>query len=232
MCNAERDNIKRLDILSKELDIIPEVNHEQFLKLNIGGTTFLLLIDSIRRSEPTTFLTRFYRLSHDSRVKVADAYLHASDEYYFQRSPQMFDAIFQFYATGVVHRPPEACVAAFLGELDFWHINTSFIGSCCADIIHRKETTVRGEVENVNDTTFDSLVFGKLRRRMWTFLEKPGSSTHAKGYQMLSTLFVAISVMTMSFGTIPDFQIIQYVSTQHNETVQVADGTVNLRGKS
>lgn len=46
---------------------------------------------------------------------------------------------------------------------------------------------------------------------MWTFLERPGSSLQAKAFELSSTLFVAISVMGLSFGTIPEFQIIQYM---------------------
>lgn len=50
-------------------------------------------------------------------------------------------------------------------------------------------------------------MFGHVRRRMWTFLERPGSSVQAKAFELSSTLFVAISVMGLSFGTIPDFQV-------------------------
>lgn len=42
---------------------------------------------------------------------------------------------------------------------------------------------------------------------MWIFLERPGSSVQAKAFELSSTLFVAISVMGLSFGTIPDFQV-------------------------
>lgn len=42
---------------------------------------------------------------------------------------------------------------------------------------------------------------------MWTFLERPGSSLQAKAFELSSTLFVAISVMGLSFGTIPEFQV-------------------------
>lgn len=39
--------------------------------------------------------------------QVCDAYIASDDAYYFQRSPTAFEAIFQYYATGVVHRPSE-----------------------------------------------------------------------------------------------------------------------------
>lgn len=43
---------------------------------------------------------------------MCDAYIVSDDAYYFQRSPTAFEAIFQYYATGVVHRPSE------VGNLD------------------------------------------------------------------------------------------------------------------
>ncbi|RCN39643.1 transporter, cation channel family protein [Ancylostoma caninum] len=79
----------------------------------------------------------------------------------------------------------------------------------------------------VDDTTFDNLMFGKVRRRMWTFLERPGSSMQAKAFELSSTLFVAISVMGLSFGTIPDFQVTHYMPP-HNETIVLPNGTVTV----
>lgn len=45
-------------------------------------------------------------------IQVADAYIASEDAYYFQRSPTAFEAVFQYYATGVVHRPSEVGACA------------------------------------------------------------------------------------------------------------------------
>jgi hypothetical protein len=230
MQNAERANFNRLDLLYKQqmdtIQVVPSTCEEEFLKLNIGGTSYLLLINALIRTDRFSFLAKFYQLSHNARIAVADAYLAYSGEYYFQRSPHLFDAILHFYATGVIHRPAEMCAAAFLSELEFWRIATVNIGSCCAaDIIPRKRAEIKDE-EKIDASTFDQLMCGNLRRKMWTFLEKPGSSTQAKAFQMLSTMFVAISVMGMSFGTIPDLQIViqqPMTSASENETRLVND---------
>jgi hypothetical protein len=80
----------------------------EFLRLNIGGTTFLLMLESLMRADHSNgFLTKFVQLKHEARIKVADAYLSDEHAYFFQRSPQAFEAIFQYYANGVSHRPPE-----------------------------------------------------------------------------------------------------------------------------
>jgi hypothetical protein len=106
MRNAERENFKRFDLFDNTIRGLPEDEErkcEEFLKLNIGGTSYLLLTDALLRNEPTSFLAKFHKLGHHARLKVADAYLNNSHEYYFQRSPHMFDAIFHFYATGVIN---------------------------------------------------------------------------------------------------------------------------------
>jgi hypothetical protein len=173
------------------------------------------------------FLTKFVQLKHEARMKVADAYFPSEDAYFFQRSPQAFESVFQYYANGVCHRPPEVCPSAFLAELEFWRIPTAYIGSCCSDVVPAKEKSEEKTEENIDDNTFDNLMFGKLRRRMWTFLERPGSSLQAKAFELSSTLFVAISVMGLSFGTIPEFQVIQYMPP-NNETIVLQNGTVTL----
>ncbi|CAG9530816.1 unnamed protein product [Cercopithifilaria johnstoni] len=196
------------------------------LRLNIGGTSYILLIETILQAELTGFLPKFIQLNHKSRLEVADAYIASEDAYYFQRSPYAFDAVFQYYATGVVHRPPEICPNAFLSELEFWGISYRSISSCCADIIARDRFEEKEE-EKVDYKSFDNLMFGKVRRKMWTFLERPGSSVQAKAFELSSTLFVAISVMGLSFGTIPDFQVIQYLPA-HNETILLPNGTITV----
>ncbi|KAK6031812.1 K+ channel tetramerization domain protein [Ostertagia ostertagi] len=256
MSHAERRNFVILDDVwrsggSECFQIIPPGaigpdGEPLFLRLNIGGTRYMLLVDALLRAEPSGFLAKF----------VADAYVAAEDSYFFQRSPLAFDAIFQYYATGVVHRPSEVstlttirslanrqpavlpfqltsdtivrqvCPASFLSELDFWRISHQHVGSCCADIVPQKREEEKEE-EKVDDTTFDNLMFGKVRRRMWTFLERPGSSMQAKAFELSSTLFVAISVMGLSFGTIPDFQVTHYMPPQ-NETIVLPNGTVSV----
>uniref|UniRef100_A0A915MAI4 Uncharacterized protein n=1 Tax=Meloidogyne javanica TaxID=6303 RepID=A0A915MAI4_MELJA len=141
------------------------------------------------------------------------------------RSPLAFEAVFQYYANGVVHKPPELCPSAFSAELEFWRVPTSYIGACCSDSVSPLERLLESSKEDkVDDTSFEKLRFGQFRRRMWTFLERPGSSMQAKVFELSSTMFVMISVLGLSFGTIPDFQVIEYVSSG-NQTIMLPNGT-------
>uniref|UniRef100_A0A0N5ALN7 BTB domain-containing protein n=1 Tax=Syphacia muris TaxID=451379 RepID=A0A0N5ALN7_9BILA len=239
MVAADRKTGKKLDELWAEggsnFQVIPtngmDNNGEpMFLKLNIGGTEFLILTEAILKSDSTSFLSKFLQLTHEARVKVADAFISNTGAYFFQRSPVTFDLVFQYYSTGVIHRPPEICTAQFLSEIEFWRLPQKRVGSCCADVLPR-ETPEEKEEEKVDDHTFDNLIFGKVRRRMWTFLEHPGSSMQAKAFELSSTLFVAISVLGLSFGTMPDFQVIRKMPP-YNTTVTFPNGTVAVVEKS
>ncbi|CAJ0568933.1 unnamed protein product, partial [Mesorhabditis spiculigera] len=94
-----------------------------FLRLNIGGVKYMILVDALLRAENTTFLTKFVQLTHPSRLKIADAYMPGDDAYFFQRSPVAFEAIYQYYATGIIHRPseiiaePPFCRARLLADI-------------------------------------------------------------------------------------------------------------------
>ncbi|ETN72296.1 K+ channel tetramerization domain protein [Necator americanus] len=124
MNHAERRNFLILDEVwrsggSECFQIIPPGGigadgEPMFLRLNIGGTRYMLLVDALLRAEPSGFLAKFVQLTHTARLKVADAYLPNEESYFFQRSPIAFDAIFQYYATGVVHRPSEVCLCKFI----------------------------------------------------------------------------------------------------------------------
>uniref|UniRef100_A0A914M915 Uncharacterized protein n=1 Tax=Meloidogyne incognita TaxID=6306 RepID=A0A914M915_MELIC len=216
---------KENERISKQPSEFREEENSVVLRLNIGGVPFFVLVEALLHADPSTFLTKFVQLSHRAKLKVADAFLLPERAYYFQRSPLAFEAVFQYYANGVVHKPPELCPSAFSAELEFWRVPTSYIGACCSDSVSPLERLLESSKEDkVDDTSFEKLRFGQFRRRMWTFLERPGSSMQAKVFELSSTMFVMISVLGLSFGTIPDFQVIEYVSSG-NQTIMLPNGT-------
>jgi hypothetical protein len=81
------------------------LNDAELLKLNIGGISFRLRISTIRRRSLLNINARLYRLCQltaDERKKAADAYLPTSDELFFERSPLLFNFIYQYYVNGMV----------------------------------------------------------------------------------------------------------------------------------
>lgn len=55
-------------------------------------------------------------------------------EYFFDRDPEMFRHILNFYRTGKLHYPRHECVQAFDEELAFYGIVPEIIGDCCMEV--------------------------------------------------------------------------------------------------
>ncbi|KAK7884724.1 hypothetical protein WMY93_027847 [Mugilogobius chulae] len=56
-----------------------------------------------------------------------------TQEYFFDRDPEMFRHILNFYRTGKLHYPRHECIQAFDEELAFYGIVPEIIGDCCME---------------------------------------------------------------------------------------------------
>ena len=52
-------------------------------------------------------------------------------EYFFDRDPNSFVAIMNYYRTGYLHTPKNVCGNMFCEELKFWGIDELEINPCC-----------------------------------------------------------------------------------------------------
>jgi len=52
-------------------------------------------------------------------------------EYFFDRDPELFRYILNYYRTGRIHMPRDVCLTAFLDELAFFGIRSDVIADCC-----------------------------------------------------------------------------------------------------
>lgn len=86
-------------------------------------------------------------------LQVADAFIPSTGAYFFQRSAVTFDFVFQYYSTGVIHRPPEICTAQFLSELEFWRLPQKQVGSCCAEDLPREVSEEKEEEKVMSAST-------------------------------------------------------------------------------
>lgn len=57
-----------------------------------------------------------------------------TQEYFFDRDPEMFRHILNFYRTGKLHYPRYECIQAFDEELAFYGIVPEIIGDCCMEV--------------------------------------------------------------------------------------------------
>ncbi|MBN3323607.1 KCND1 protein, partial [Atractosteus spatula] len=130
-----------------------------------------------------------------------------TQEYFFDRDPEMFRHILNFYRTGKLHYPRHECIQAFDEELAFYGIVPEIIGDCCMEEYRdrKKENLERlaedTEAEMATDTPLppDSTP----RERLWRAFENPHTSTMALVFYYVTGFFIAVSVIANVVETVP-----------------------------
>jgi hypothetical protein len=96
--------------------------HNKRIIINVGGSRF------------ETYLATLKLLS-DSRLAnmspTNSDYDPVKDEYFFDRDPNSFQAILNYFRTGKLHAPNSVCGNLFYDELNFWGIGEHSIQPCC-----------------------------------------------------------------------------------------------------
>uniref|UniRef100_A0A673G9I8 A-type voltage-gated potassium channel KCND1 n=1 Tax=Sinocyclocheilus rhinocerous TaxID=307959 RepID=A0A673G9I8_9TELE len=134
-------------------------------------------------------------------------YNEDTQEYFFDRDPEMFRHILNFYRTGKLHYPRQECIQAFDEELAFYGIVPDIIGDCCMEEYRdrKKENQERlaedTEAENATDTPLPP--HSTSRERLWRAFENPHTSTMALVFYYVTGFFIAVSVIANVVETVP-----------------------------
>ncbi|XP_009298449.1 A-type voltage-gated potassium channel KCND2 isoform X2 [Danio rerio] len=164
--------------------------------LNVSGTRFQTWRNTLERY-PDTLLGSTER----------DFFFHEeTNEYFFDRDPDIFRHILNFYRTGKLHYPRHECISAYDEELAFFGIIPEIIGDCCYEEYkdRRRENAERIQDDEENDNNND-LVMPDLsfRESMWRAFENPHTSTMALVFYYVTGFFIAVSVMANVVETVP-----------------------------
>ncbi|PAV89482.1 hypothetical protein WR25_03407 isoform A [Diploscapter pachys] len=178
--------------LHNRLGIVAEsAKSDDFIRLNVGGQRFMLRKDTIKHRGVGRLLS-LINAEQNGRMKFVDGYFSSTNEYYLERSPALFNVVYQFYMNGQIHQPSHLCPIDILDELAYW--------GCDDD-----EDSDSQDDETPN--LFKHLYMGELRKEIWNIVEEPASSRKAQIFATLSVLFVLISILGLILGSIPEFQI-------------------------
>ncbi|XP_030223118.1 potassium voltage-gated channel subfamily D member 2 isoform X1 [Gadus morhua] len=171
-------------------------SQEGLIILNVSGTKFQTWKNTLERY-PDTLLGSTER----------DFFFHEeTNEYFFDRDPDIFRHILNFYRTGKLHYPRQECISAYDEELAFFGIIPEIIGDCCYEEYkdRRRENAERlqddEEMDQSNDTTPVNLT---PREYLWRAFENPHTSTLALVFYYVTGFFIAISVMANVVETVP-----------------------------
>lgn len=100
--------------------ILNETNKR--ITINIGGIRFETYKNTLNLIEES-------RLANLSETN--SDYDPINNEYFFDRDPDSFQAILNYFRTGKLHAPSHICGNLFYEELEFWGINEQSIQPCC-----------------------------------------------------------------------------------------------------
>jgi hypothetical protein len=92
------------------------------IQFNVRGTTFI----TYRRTLDRFPNTRLASLSID-----ADNFIQEENSYFFDRDPDIFNVVLNYYQWGEIHIPKHLCGATFRRELEFWNISDVNVAKCC-----------------------------------------------------------------------------------------------------
>ncbi|XP_038635971.1 potassium voltage-gated channel subfamily D member 2 isoform X1 [Scyliorhinus canicula] len=127
-------------------------------------------------------------------------------EYFFDRDPDIFRSILNFYRTGRLHYPRHECIAAYEEELAFFGVAPEIMGDCCYEEYRDRR---RENTERLLDDAEDQLgAESRLpcltaRQRVWRAFENPHTSTPALVFYYVTGFFIAVSVMANVVETVP-----------------------------
>nr|XP_008116597.1 PREDICTED: potassium voltage-gated channel subfamily D member 1-like [Anolis carolinensis] len=170
---------------------------DEILVVNVSGKRFQTWKNTLDRYPDTLLGSSEKEFFYDED----------STEYFFDRDPEMFRHILNFYRTGRLHYPRHECIQAFDEELSFYGIIPELIGDCCLEEYRdrKKENAERlaedEEAEIATDTALppDST----FRQRLWRAFENPHTSTMALVFYYVTGFFIAVSVIANVVETIP-----------------------------
>ena len=65
-------------------------------------------------------------------LSLCDSFCLVSREFYFDRSPRVFENILGLYRKGELHLTESVCPKDFVGELEYWGLSALYLEPCCA----------------------------------------------------------------------------------------------------
>ncbi|XP_034151774.1 potassium voltage-gated channel subfamily D member 3 [Esox lucius] len=167
---------------------------DELIILNVSGRRFETWRNTLDRYPDTLLGSSEKEFFYNEDTK----------EYFFDRDPDVFRAVLNFYRTGKLHYPRSECILAYDEELSFFGIIPEIIGDCCYEEYkdRRRENQERlmDDDEDKKDAKLPNMTF---RETMWRAFENPHTSTMALVFYYVTGFFIAISVLTNVVETVP-----------------------------
>jgi hypothetical protein len=183
------------------------------MKMNLRGVYFEVNVDTLDRAK----FSRLSRLSHgDEKVP-----LDSRGCYFYDRNPDLFHCILDYYHSGVLEIPQKFSWAQVKEELDFWEIEEKSLSeSSRIRYTGEKEFEKKVHAVEVFDDRYAKLAgengpqgVAAKTKGIWMFLEEPKHSKASFIFAIIFCLVIPyISVLNAFFHTLPRFSVFNYTS--------------------
>ena len=126
------------------------IQSKEKMFLNVGGIKFKIL-KSHFFCLPDTRLAKLVRANNDKEcLTYCDGIMISSKnknrEYFFNRSPQIFNYVLDIYREGKLHSPLEVCTTLLNQELKYWGIDDELFEPCCALRYHQNLKDIKANL--------------------------------------------------------------------------------------
>lgn len=229
--DADRAKARALSDQARKDAAASAKRRENRVVINMGGVRFDTYKSTLRNIPDT-------RLSWLSSSTAGNAdYDPYLGEYFFDRHPQCFNEILNYYRTGKLHAPNHVCGPLYEEELTFWGIDEKQIEPCCWNTYrtHRdaeeqlqefgglfaqeeesesdEDIAARFGIEEGADEASDGASHGLRglwqlwQPKVWRVVDDPYSSLGAKLFNAISFIFISISIVVFCTQTLPQFRV-------------------------
>ena len=131
-------------------------------------------------------------------------------EFFFDRDPDIFPHILNFYRSGNLHYPANECAELFESELKFFGIFPENISLCCGENFEILKTkTAKYKEAKSKKKRLEASRARRLkhivgfREKLWFIFEQPGLSTPGLAVWGVTILFILTTVVSLVLETVP-----------------------------
>uniref|UniRef100_A0A3B3YUQ4 BTB domain-containing protein n=1 Tax=Poecilia mexicana TaxID=48701 RepID=A0A3B3YUQ4_9TELE len=169
---------------------------DELIVLNVSGRRFQTWRNTLDRYPDTLLGSSEKEFFYNEDTK----------EYFFDRDPDVFRSVLNFYRTGKLHYPRYECISSYDEELAFFGIVPEIIGDCCYEEYKDRK---RENAERLMDDQEDNK---DAKLPNMTFRETIGKSDNCGKKNSPSYLIILISNTLLN--SLPDTQSGKYGFTQ------------------
>ncbi|KAL6119041.1 kcnd3 [Pungitius sinensis] len=167
---------------------------DEMIILNVSGRRFETWRNTLDRYPDTLLGSSEKEFFYNEETK----------EYFFDRDPDVFRSVLNFYRTGKLHYPRYECISSYDEELAFFGIISEIIGDCCyEEYKDRKRENAERLMDDQEDNKDAKPPNMTCRESMWRAFENPHTSTMALVFYYVTGFFIAVSVITNVVETVP-----------------------------